>query len=182
MATLRTMPRALFALSALTPTLLMCACSGAAGTSAAHVATPSQTPTIVRISAPAPISGPSPTLRVPGRVGGEISRTVLSPGHDNATVWDDTRVRDHRAGDRNYVVKAACAASGTTTLSYLLLDARASSESKSQEERTLSSGDVPCDGTVTTTPAGPLTHGPVTVTFLAVHEPGPRAYAVVVPE
>jgi hypothetical protein len=32
------------------------------------------------------------------------------------------------------------------------------------------------------TSAGPLTHGPVTVTFLAVHDPVPTAYAVVVPE
>ena len=170
------MPRALFALSALTAPLLMCACSGTTGTSTAQVATTSQSPTTVPSSAPAPIARPNPTLRVPGRVGGEISRTVLTPGHDNTTVWD------HRAGDRNYVVKAACSATGTTTLTYLLLDARASSESESQEERTLSRGDVPCDGTVTTTSAGPLTHGPVTVTFLAIHEPVPRAYAVVVPE
>jgi hypothetical protein len=113
---------------------------------------------------------------VPGRVGGEISRTVLTPGHDTTTVWD------HRAGDRDYVVKAACSATGTTTLTYLLLDARVSSESESQEERTLASGDVPCDGTVTANSAGPLIHGPVTVTFLALPEPAPEAYAVVVPE
>ena len=91
---------------------------------------------------------------MPGRAGGEISRTVLTPGHDNTTVWD------HRAGDRNYVVKAACSATGTTTLTYLLLDARASSESESQEERTLSRGDVPCDGAVAANSAGPLIHGP----------------------
>lgn len=170
------MPRALSALSALTAPLLMCACSGAAGTSTAHVATTSQSPTAVPSSAPAPIARPDPTLRVPGRVGGEISRTVLTPGHDNTTVWD------HRAGDRNYVVKAACSATGTTTLTYLLLDARASSESESQEERTLSRGDVPCDGAVAAISAGPLIHGPVTVTFLAVPESMRKAYAVVVPE
>ena len=113
---------------------------------------------------------------MPGRVGGEISRTVLTPGHDNTTVWD------HRAGDRNYVVKAACSATGTTTLTYLLLDARASSESESQEERTLSRGDVPCNGAVAANSAGPLIHGPVTVTFLAVPESMRKAYAVVVPE
>lgn len=170
------MPRALSALSALTATLLMCACSGTAGTSTAHVATTSQSPATVSSSAPAPISGPNPTLRVPGRAGGEISRTVVTPGHDNTTV------SDHRAGDRNYVVKAACSATGTTTLTYLLLDARVSSESESQEERTLSRGDVPCDGTVAANSAGPLTHGPVTVTFLAVPESLRKAYAVVVPE
>jgi hypothetical protein len=170
------MPRALSALSALSTTLLMCACSGTTGTSTAHVATTSQSPTTVSSSAPTPISGPKPTLRVPGHVGGEISRTVLTPGHDTTTVWE------HRAGDRNYVVKAACSATGTTTLTYLLLDARASSESESQAERTLSRGDVPCDGVVAANSAGPLIHGPVTVTFLAVPESMRKAYAVVVPE
>jgi hypothetical protein len=166
----------------MTATLLMCVCSRAAGTSTAHVVTTSPSPTTVSSSTPAPVSRPNPTLRVPGRVGGEISRTVLTPRHDNTTGWDDTTVRDHRAGDRSYVVKAACSATEPTTLTYLLLDARARSDAKSQEERTLSRGNVPCDGIVTTTPAGSLTHGPVTVTFLAIHKPVPRAYAVVVPE
>jgi hypothetical protein len=168
------MPRALCTL-ALTTTLLTCACSGADSTSTAHVATTSPSPTTASGAAPAPISGPAPVLHVPGRVGGEISRTVLTPGNDDTSVWD------HRAGDRSYVVKAACAATGTATLTYLLLDARASSGSKSQEERTLSRGDIPCDGTVTVNAAGPLTSGPVTVTFLALPEHAPRAYAVVAP-
>ena len=62
-----------------------------------------------------------------------------------------------------------------------LLDARTSSASKSEAERTISSGTIPCDGRVIADSAGPLAHLPVTVTS----SPSPRtcpAYAVVVPE
>jgi hypothetical protein len=92
-------------------------------------------------------------------------------------------LRDPRAGDRSYVVKAACSARRTTTvLDYVLLDAGASSASESEAERTISSGALPCDGTPIADSAGPLGHGPVTVDFRAVPEDISQAYAVVVPE
>ena len=75
------MPRALPALTAFTAPLL-CACSETTGASTAQVRTTSQSPTSIPSSAPA-AGAPDPALRVPGRVGGEISRTVLAPGHDN---------------------------------------------------------------------------------------------------
>jgi hypothetical protein len=87
-----------------------------------------------------------------------------------------------RAGDRNYVVQAACSAKTATALDYVLVDARESSASKSEEERTISSGRIPCDGTLIAYSAGPLSHATVTVDFRAVPEDLSQAYAVVVPE
>ena len=107
---------------------------------------------------------------------------MLAHGQRSA-LRDATTVSDPRAGDRSYVVKAACSAKRTTTaLDYVLVDARASSASKSEAERTISSGAIPCDGTLIANSAGPLDHTPVTVDFRAVPEDISQAYAVVVPE
>ena len=174
------MPRALPAVTALTATLMLCACSESTGAPTAQVRTTSQSPSSTARPASAPAGAPVPALRVPGRVPGEISRTVLAPAHGG--VQDTTTVWDRRDGDRNYVVKAACSATRTTPLTYVLLDARTSSASKSEAERTISSGTIPCDGRVIADSAGPLAHLPVTVTFLPLPEDLSQAYAVVVPE
>jgi len=102
--------------------------------------------------------------------------------HDRGPLLDATTLHDPRAGDRDYVVKAACSAKTATTLRYVLVDARESSASQSEDERAISGGEIPCDGTLTVNSAGPLPHATVTVDFRDVPEDLSQAYAVVVPE
>ena len=167
-------------MTALTATLMLCACSDTAGTPTAAVTTASPSPSTTSVPRSTPARGPIPTLRVPGRLPGEISRTVIT--QNRGPLLDTTTLHDPRAGDRDYVVKAACSAKTATTLTYVLVDARESSASRSEEERTISGGDIPCDGTLTVNSAGPLPHAIVTVNFRAVPEDVSQAYAVLIPE
>ena len=171
------MTRPSFALMAGAAILVLGACSGDADKSAPPGATSTRDTT--QGPTPTARSRPEVKLRVPSTIAGEISRTVLRPGHVNTTT-----VREKRPGDRTYRVEAACSGKGAATiLTYVLLDARDSSAAKAQEERTISSGEVTCDGvTVTANSTGPLPDGPVTVSFVTVPEQVSVAYAVVVPE
>ena len=166
-------------MTALTATLMLCACSESTGTPTAHITTASQQASSIARPASAPSIAPVPMLRVPRRVPGEISRTVVTTGH--GPVLHTTTLRDHRAGDRNYVVKAACSASeSATTLDYVLSDA--SSSSKSREERMIFRGTIPCDGHAIAGSVGLPAATPVTVDFGDIPDDLSQAYAVVVPE
>lgn len=120
---------------------------------------------------PATAVSPQPSVQgepseVPAVVEGEVARAVLSDAIESHTGTPDAAI--------TYVVQAACTAPGAggSDLTYELRDDSAAS-------KVLSSGSVPCDGTVVQNSASPLPTHRLSLTLV-----GPAAvegWAVLVP-
>jgi hypothetical protein len=115
----------------------------------------------------------STTLTFPPRWKGEVARSTYLPHARTRSLWQAPT----KGG---YVVRAACSASGPgATVTYQVLDARPST---SDAERTLTSAEVPCDGTVTVNSASPLVGNTISVNLTSISGQVTRAYAIIVPE
>ena len=116
----------------------------------------------------------STALTFPPENVGELARAIYVPRAHTSSLWQAP------AKGRSYVVHAACSASGPgASVTYQVLDARPSTP---ETQRTLTSGEVPCDGTVTADGASPLVGNVISIDLTKISERVTRAYAVIVPE
>jgi hypothetical protein len=116
-------------------------------------------------------------LIVPPVQPGEVARVVFPADANGVSgfLW-----RIPTAGQ--YSVEAACdAGSPATSLTYVVLDARPTTSSESTEQRTITSGQLPCDGEATLSSPTPLVDGPVQVDFRGSLTQVSVAYAVLIP-
>lgn len=126
------------------------------------------------VTATTPTTAPTGTsLTFPSQGAGEVARAIYVPHAHTRTLW--------RAPTKgSYMVRAACSASGPgATVKYEVLDARPSTP---ETERTLTSAEVPCDGTVTANSASPLSGNVIGIQLTNISDRVTRAYAVIVPE
>jgi hypothetical protein len=150
--------------------LALCSCSGAPTSTATPAVNPTTSGATSETIKVTPLIFP-PVQR------GEVARVVF-PADNNGVGGNLWRVPT--AGQ--YFVKAACeAATPGVSVTYVVLDARPMMSNTSPEQRTITSGQVECDGQVTMNGASPLVNGPVQVDFSGGLSQVSRAYAVLVP-
>ncbi|MCW2637570.1 MAG: hypothetical protein JWQ99_3937 [Blastococcus sp.] len=133
-------------------------------------------------------SSPTTSLTFPAQVAGEVARSVYASENQPAGTLEnapEAGVEQHVVGEpeagRDYVIQAACLAGARqSTVTYRLLDARESSAQLPVEQRAISAGELPCDGTTSVNSAGPLP-GPVQVEFDGRPADVIGIYVVVVP-
>ncbi len=133
-------------------------------------------------STPTPVPDhPAVSLLIPGTAIGEVSRTIVyntgaSRGSNAHTISDPVK-------GRSYVVRSACSAPGAAqvTLTYQLVDARASSFDRSVQERTVMSSRTTCDGQQHVDEVGPLAF-PVAVWIDGPASAVSDGYTIVVPK
>ena len=118
-------------------------------------------------------------LVIPGKVKGEVSRTVLHvagvdvPG-GTTSIWDPVK-------GQTYLVKSACVSTEPgLLLPYRLVDPRPSSANLPLEERTVMSSETRCDGTEHVDGVGTLSF-PVIVEFDETQSAVITAYSIVAP-
>ena len=119
------------------------------------------------------IAQPTTALTFPLVTAGEVARVTLSAKGVSGT----TRNAPTKG---SFVVRAACSASAPgATVTYNVLDERPSTATV---QRTLTSGEVSCDGTVTVNGASPLADDAVHINLTHVSDRVTSAYAVIVHE
>lgn len=168
------------ALAAVT-VLAVGSCSVTATTPAGGVVNPGTVTTATKaittspaVAATTPATAPTSTdLTFPRKSAGEVARAIYVPRSHTRTLWQ-------APNKGSYVVRAACSASAPgAAVTYEVLDSRPST---AEDQRLLSSGQVPCDGTVTVNGASPLVGNAISVDLTNISGGVTRAYAVVVPE
>lgn len=113
-----------------------------------------------------PVSVPVPSLEVPAVVDGEVARAVLSDSSESHNGKPDASV--------TYVVRAACVSTEDSYLQYEIRD-----DSANGKWAVVTSGSVPCDGTVIQNSASPLPSHRVTIGLIGPADAS--GYAVLVP-
>lgn len=145
----------------------------------ATVASATSTTTVASTTSRPTARATTAALVIPGKVKGEVSRTVLHvagvdvPG-GTTSIWDPVK-------GQTYLVKSACVSSEPgLLLTYRLVDPRPSSANLPLEERTVMSSETRCDGTEHVDGVGTLSF-PVIVEFDETQSAVITAYSIVAP-
>lgn len=143
------------------------------------VASTASTTTAARATSRPTGSATTAGLVIPGKVKGEVSRTILNnagvdvPG-GTSSIWDPVK-------GQSYLVRSACVSTDPDLLlTYRLVDPRPSGASLPLEERTVMASQVRCDGSEHVDGVGTLLF-PVIVEFDETQSAVLTAYSIVVP-
>lgn len=158
-------------------------CSGA-DTGSGRPSAPASTNTATTSTVtPSPTTrAPGIALAIPGTIKGEVSRTVLrvTPGRSGT---DNASTIGEPVKGRSYAVTSACSATGAVPVSitYRLVDARATNATRTKDELTVMTSQTPCDGQQHLDAV--ITLGfPVTVEYDGTASGVDTAYTIVAPQ